>query len=134
VLATITVAALIAGCQKESATNPNAVRPNSESPSNGGNALRDAEERNRLEKERLRIAEEQKRLAEEQLKVSKRSADEQWVQGEVEKKRKELRLLNEKAKEDARRLGIDPSTLPLLDETTVIGQYEKELRRIKGLD
>ena len=96
--------------------------------------LKEAEERTRLEKERLQVAEEQKRLAEEQLKASKRMADEQYVRNEVESKRQELRAINEKARRDAIRLGIDPSTVPMLDEASIIGEYERQLRKARGLD
>ena len=121
---------LVVGCQQESAP---AVEKADQSQSQD-KLLREAEERTRLEKERMRLAEKQNLLAEEQLKVSKRIADEQYVQGEVESKRKELRAINEKAKQDALRLGIDPSSVPMLDEVSVIGGYEKQLRKIKGLD
>ena len=132
VLVAFVVAVLIVGCQKE--TSSGLASGKSDLPKINNDLLREAEERTRIEKERLRVAEDQKRLAEEQLRISKRIADEQYVQGEVESKRKELRLINENAMREALRLGIDPATVPMLDEASVIGKYEKDLRKIKGLD
>lgn len=129
-VAVLTVANI--GCQKEPSPIPLTGKADQSQPQD--NAPQDAGERTRLENERLQLAKDQKQLAEEQLKLSKRMADEQYVQGEVENKRQQLRSINEKARQDALRAGIDPSTVYMLDENKVLGPYEEKLRKSRGLD